>query len=74
MTEGERLATLENQMDNIEKKVDDGFAAVMKRLDEQEKKFASKWVEDALRWFLYALIGAIVIAAMGFLIKGGLSL
>jgi hypothetical protein len=74
MTEGERIIKLETQMDNIEKKVDDGFKATDARFDNMEKlvkdfieksesKFASKWVEKVL-WGAGAIIGTSLLAAL----------
>ena len=78
MTDGERLAILEVQMNNIEKKVDAGFLESEKRneelkkmltdfIEKSENRFASKWVEDALKWVLYLGAG-IIISALIYLV------
>ena len=72
MPEGERLAKLETQMINIEKKVDDGFAAIMERLDSMDSKYANKWVENVLKSIIYVVGTILVGAVMILLLKKGL--
>ena len=61
------IEVLKVQMQNIEKKVDEGFEAVIKRLDEMEGKFAGKWVERAMSWAIYTVMG-IVLTALIYLV------
>jgi len=58
------IEVLKIQMQNIEKKVDDGFEAVIKRLDEMENKFAGKWVEKAMSWAIYTIIGTVLVSLL----------
>ena len=67
MTDGERIAKVEQKVDDIEKKVDAGFAQVLKRLDALDNKFAAKWVEKALTWFIYLVVGAVIIGLLSLL-------
>lgn len=60
MTEGERIIKLETQMDNIEKKVDDGFETVLKRLDSLDEKYASKYIERIV-WGVCGVVGTAVV-------------
>jgi len=55
-------------MDNIEKKVDEGFQSVLKRLDGLDEKFASKWVEEWLIWAGRIVVGAVIVALLGLVI------
>lgn len=68
MTEGERIIRLETQMNNIEKKVDEGFENVLKRLDSLDEKYASKWVEVALSRIGWVVILAVVSALLALVI------
>lgn len=54
------IEVLKVQMQNIEKKVDEGFEAVIKRLDEMDGKFAPMWVKDAIVWFIRIVMGIVV--------------
>lgn len=69
MTEGERIIRLETKMDDIEKKVDNGFAAVMNRLDSLDEKFAAKWVEQAIKWTVVTIIGAVLLYSLSQILK-----
>ncbi len=71
-SEVERLTRLETQMDNIEKKVDDGFYAIIKRLDALDNKYANKWTENVLKSVIYTVGIIIVGAIMVLLLKKGL--
>lgn len=73
-TEGERIVKLETQMNNIENKVDEGFKASEKQIEDvknlltnfiekSEKKFASKWVEKAI-WSAASIVGTSVLLAV----------
>ncbi|MES2216678.1 MAG: hypothetical protein V4481_05295 [Patescibacteria group bacterium] len=73
MNEGERIIKLETQMNNIEKKVEDGFKASEKRFDSLEDtmkkfieksdtKFASKWVEKVV-WGVCTVVGCTLLGA-----------
>jgi tetrahydromethanopterin S-methyltransferase subunit G len=59
MTNETEIAVLKNHMDNIEKKVDQGFESLHGRLDKLDQKFAGKWVETPLK-----LIGSLVAVAL----------
>lgn len=64
MTQGERMAKLEEKTGNIEKKVDK-IIAKLDTLDEHlDVKYSAKWVERVVG----GLIGMIVIAVFGALI------
>lgn len=58
------IELLKQHMDNIEQKMDEGFEAVIKRLDGMENKFADKWVEKAVSWFVYTVVGTVVMALL----------
>ncbi len=77
-TEGERLAALKVQVDNIEKKVDEGFKnakednSELKKMitdfiEKSENRFASKWVENAIKWFI-GLVMTMVLSAIIYLV------
>jgi hypothetical protein len=70
-----KIAVLQNQMNNVEKKVDEGFRDARDEMvklntkldlfiESAESKFASKWVETTLariNWIIIiAIIGAIL--------------
>ena len=63
------IEILKVQMENIEKKVDEGFEAVIKRLDGMEDKFADKWVEKAMSWAIYTVMGAVLLALVYLVLK-----
>ena len=60
----ERIAKMEEKLDNLEKKVDDGFENLGKRIDNLPAKFASKWVEK----FCWLLVGGMMTAGIGLLV------
>lgn len=68
LSEAERLVKLETQMDNIEKKVDIGFASLEQKLDSfikaSDEKYAPKWVEKAVWIVVTAGLGAVVVAVL----------
>lgn len=67
MNEEGRIIKLETQMDNIEKKVDDGFRRMEKKMDDfitkSQDTFASKWVEKAV-WGVCAVVGGSIVLAV----------
>lgn len=67
-------------MQNIEKKVDDGFEVTQDRFDsienlikdfaqKSEDRFASKWVEQAVKWVCALVATAVVGAVLSLVIK-----
>ena len=71
-TMAERMATMENQIDNMEKlnlkhaeDNDKGFEMVLKKLENLENnldtKFAGKWVEKISVGILISVIGGVAI-------------
>lgn len=72
MNEGERIIKLETQMNNIERKVDEGFAAINDKLDKMDSKYANKWVESVLKSIIYTIGVILVGALMILLLKKGL--
>lgn len=69
MTTEVEVAVLQNQMDNIEKKVDQGFDGINKRLDGLDNKFAGKWVETPLKLIGGAIGLALVGALMALILR-----
>lgn len=70
MNDGERLAVLETQMNNIENKVNDidakvdaGFKAIMAEFKCMDNKYAAKWVEKVL-WGIGGVVGTTIILAV----------
>lgn len=70
-----QIAVLETEMKNIAKKVDEGFENnsnqhkdIMLAFEKAMEQKASKWVEDAVRWFLYAVAGSLVTLLIGIVI------
>jgi CHASE3 domain sensor protein len=53
-----KIAVLQNQMDNIEKKVDDGFADIKRLIQEQSDRIDGKMSEKANKWVERAMIAA----------------
>jgi hypothetical protein len=64
-----KVAVIQNQMDNIETKVDELKDMLTKFIETSDGKFASKWVEDALKWVLYTVAGILVVALLALVIK-----
>lgn len=75
MTESEsnRIVRLETSMQNLEKKVDEGFLANSKAnermegkidafIERSERVYAAKWVEEGAKWALGIVIGAFILA------------
>jgi hypothetical protein len=66
-----KIAVLQNQMNNVEKKVDDGFAGIERLIQEQSDKMdarmddkANKWVENAVKFFVGSVAVIIIGAVM----------
>lgn len=71
-----KVAVMQNQIKNVEQKVDEGFDSAKTEMAKLNKKmddfiatanasFASKWVEDDLIWLRRMVIGAVVMAILG---------
>jgi hypothetical protein len=69
MNDRERLIKLETQMENIETKVDELKDMLTKFIETSDGKFASKWVEDALKWVLYTVAGILVVSLLALVVK-----
>lgn len=74
-----QIAVIKTQMENIEKKVEAGFLAQKedtKRLEgmfiefmeKSETRFADKWVEKAVSWAGYFIIGTVLTALMALVV------
>lgn len=69
-----KIAVLQNQMDNIEQKVDAGFTESNRQtkevkdmliafIEKSEDRFAAKWVEKAI-WSCAGIVGTAVIGSL----------
>jgi DNA helicase IV len=78
------IAVLQTQMENIEKKVDDGFKSlkgdneriekiILDFMEKSEKKFADKWVEKAVSWAGYFIIAGVLTALMAVVLSSSKS-
>lgn len=66
-----QIAILKTRMDEFEKKMDERFdrleGTITAFIDNSERKFSAKWVEDAVKYVVVTIIG-LVIAAVAKLI------
>ena len=67
-----RIALLENNHNTVMDKIDEilhKFEKFEDKLDEALEHKANKWVEDAMRWGLYTVVGAVIVALLALVIK-----
>ena len=79
-TDSNKIIRLQTQMENIEQKVDHGFAdnkATNERIERKledfiaiaDKKYANIWVEQGAKWALTLVIGAVIVALLSLTLK-----
>ncbi len=61
---GEGIATMNEQIKNIDSKVD----TILKRMDENSKTYASKWVERAMVTIITIVCTSVLIALLSYVI------
>lgn len=75
-----KIAVLQTQMSNLEGQVKTGFKETKDDIGELNRKFdafitsaegrfASKWVEDGLKWAISLILGAVILALVALVIK-----
>jgi len=69
MTIKERIAVLETKVDDLDKKVDEGFNNIEGKIDEivcnMDKKYASKVTEN----IVFGMMGAIALSVLYYILK-----
>lgn len=71
-TDKERILVLEANQKNIMEKIDsiiERFDRFEEKLDCALEKKANKWVENAISWTAYTVIGAVLLAGVYLVIK-----
>lgn len=76
MKEETEIALLKKGMEDITKKIDEhskqnasDFAEIKEMIKEAMDTKAGVWVENAMRWFIYTVMGVVVVALIYTIIK-----
>ena len=64
----ERMARVEQKLEDLTKKVEDGFSSIQAQLSGLDKKYAPKWVEWFAKGIIYLGAGGVV-SLFFFLVK-----
>jgi tetrahydromethanopterin S-methyltransferase subunit B len=65
---GERMARLEEKVDNINNKIDGLGDTVRDFMRESNNRFADKWVELALKWAIGIIVGAVLASLLSLIL------
>lgn len=68
-----KMNNVNDRLDKIDTKIDDRFKSLENKIDKftsySEERFASKWVENAIRWLMYTIMGVLVTSLLALVVR-----